>query len=101
MKYYSSHPPPWNEDARFKIGSVIIGKMLATGKCFISTTNISPPLFPNQNARKYFLSITFAKKTDSSENSTNQQPIFPFTVPNKIIKQSVVAVLGLGFIDAG
>ncbi|KAM7477112.1 hypothetical protein LguiB_024355 [Lonicera macranthoides] len=76
--------------------------MSATGKCVISTTNIFPPPFPKQSGRKYFLSATFAKKTDSSDNSTNQQPpIFPFSVPNKITKQSVVAVLGLGFIDAG
>ena len=47
------------------------------------------------------IGITFAKKRDLSENSTQQENIFPLKVSNPILARSVVAVLGLGFIDAG
>nr|POE71300.1 hypothetical protein CFP56_65408 [Quercus suber] len=47
------------------------------------------------------IGITFAKKRDLSENSTQQENIFPLRVSNPILARSVVAVLGLGFIDAG
>ncbi|GAB2219186.1 hypothetical protein Droror1_Dr00006817 [Drosera rotundifolia] len=43
--------------------------------------------------------ITFAQKPDQS--SDQQKPNSPFNVPFKLLAQSAVAVLGLGFIDAG
>ncbi|KAK6236000.1 hypothetical protein QQP08_026082 [Theobroma cacao] len=42
------------------------------------------------------------KRKDPPESSrTQQQPIFPQRVSNTILARSVVAVVGLGFIDAG
>ncbi|KAL9271463.1 hypothetical protein AKJ16_DCAP08372 [Drosera capensis] len=43
--------------------------------------------------------ITFAQKPDQS--SDQQKPNSPFNVPYKLVAQSAIAVLGLGFIDAG
>lgn len=59
----------------------------------------SYPFVKTTNGKK--LGITFAKKKDLSENSTQQENIFPLKVSNPILSRSVVAVLGLGFIDAG
>ncbi|KAF3974082.1 hypothetical protein CMV_002538 [Castanea mollissima] len=59
----------------------------------------SYPFVKTTNGKK--LGITSAKKRDLSENSTQQENIFPLKVSNPILSRSVVAVLGLGFIDAG
>ncbi|KAL4654453.1 hypothetical protein ACB092_01G379500 [Castanea dentata] len=59
----------------------------------------SYPFVKATNGKK--LGITSAKKRDLSENSTQQENIFPLKVSNPILSRSVVAVLGLGFIDAG
>ncbi|KAJ4953332.1 hypothetical protein NE237_030164 [Protea cynaroides] len=73
--------------------------MLITKKSFISST-LSSYLVRKNNGRK-FRSIR-AKKRDLTENSRNQpEPIFPLRVTNVLVARSAVAVLALGFIDAG
>lgn len=74
--------------------------MLITGKSVIisatTTITIFSHLFPKENGRK------FAKKKDYSEKSRDQHAILPLSVSSRrILAQSVVTVLGLGFIDAG
>ncbi|XP_062160096.1 uncharacterized protein LOC133867375 [Alnus glutinosa] len=74
--------------------------MLVTRKSFIFN---SPTSYPSvrRNGRKF--GISMAKKRDLSDKSRTQQEttIFPLKISNPILARSVVAVLGLGFIDAG
>ncbi|KAA8522830.1 hypothetical protein F0562_009253 [Nyssa sinensis] len=73
--------------------------MLITKTCVIST-HIFPSLLAKKNGRKSGTAL--AKRRDLSENSRIRQgSIFPLRVSNTILARSVVAVLGLGFIDAG
>lgn len=80
--------------------------MLVTEKCF-SFRNLTPYLPVKKHAVgsncKSF--ITLAKKKDLPETSSaqqqNEKPIFPIKVSNLILSRAAVAVLGLGFIDAG
>ncbi|CAK7338138.1 unnamed protein product [Dovyalis caffra] len=77
--------------------------MVAIENCLFSI-NLRPAshhVYLKKNGRKC-VTTTLAKRKDLSENSRSQeQPIFPLRVPKKIISLSVVAVSGLGFIDAG
>lgn len=59
--------------------------------------NLSPSLFVKKNGRGF--GTTLAKRRDLPEDSRTQQG--PLRVSNTILARSVVAVLGLGFIDAG
>ena len=73
--------------------------MLVTRKSFIFNSRTSSR-FVRRNGRKFRISM--AKKEDLSDNSrTRQETIFPLKISNPILVRSVVAVLGLGFIDAG
>ncbi|XP_059455507.1 uncharacterized protein LOC132185750 isoform X2 [Corylus avellana] len=73
--------------------------MLVTRKSFIFNSPTSYP-FVRRNGRKF--GISMAKKKDLSDNSrTQQETIFPLKISNPILARSVVALLGLGFIDAG
>ncbi|XP_059455258.1 uncharacterized protein LOC132185511 [Corylus avellana] len=72
--------------------------MLVTRKSFIFNIPTSYP-FVRRNGRKS--GISMAKKKDLSDNSkTQQETIFPLKISNPILARSIVAVLGLGFIDA-
>lgn len=67
---------------------------------YSSSTTIFSQLLGNENIRKKLARFaTFAKKKDSSEKSLNDQ--FPLSLSKRLLAQSVVGVLGLGFIDAG
>ncbi|XP_059454846.1 uncharacterized protein LOC132185046 isoform X2 [Corylus avellana] len=73
--------------------------MLVTRKSFIFNGPTSYP-FVRRNGRNF--GISMAKKKDLSDNSRAQQEtIFPLKISAPILARSVVAVLGLGFIDAG
>jgi hypothetical protein len=74
--------------------------MLVTRKSFIFNCPTSYPSV-RRNGRKF--GISMAKKRDLSDKSRTQQEttIFPLKISNPILARSVVAVLGLGFIDAG
>ncbi|PIA46009.1 hypothetical protein AQUCO_01600343v1 [Aquilegia coerulea] len=78
-------------------------KMIVAHKSFFSSiiiTTPSPYLNISRNGRK--LKTTLAKKPDPVENlETQQQPILSLRVPSVFLARSAVAVLGLGFIDAG
>ncbi|KAE9462531.1 hypothetical protein C3L33_05564, partial [Rhododendron williamsianum] len=64
--------------------------------------NICSYLFLKKNGRKSGTTKVLAQKRDLGENSRKQEgPIFPLRFSNAILAQSAVAVLGLGFIDAG
>ncbi|KAM0036776.1 hypothetical protein Hdeb2414_s0014g00430371 [Helianthus debilis subsp. tardiflorus] len=71
--------------------------MLSTQKYVISTNNIfscpSVKVKKNVNGETRAI-VSMAKKDDFSQKSTPKTPL-------KIVSQAVVAVLGLGFIDAG
>ncbi|XP_059637651.1 uncharacterized protein LOC132279642 [Cornus florida] len=75
--------------------------MLLTQKSLISNiTTFSSHLLLKNNGRKF--GTTMAKKRDLPETSRiQQQPIFPLKVSNTIVARTAVAVLGLGFVDAG
>ncbi|KAF5813078.1 hypothetical protein HanPI659440_Chr03g0099981 [Helianthus annuus] len=71
-------------------------KMLSTQKYVISTNIFSCPsvkVKKNINGETRTI-VSMAKKDDFSQKSTPKTPL-------KIVSQAVVAVLGLGFIDAG
>ncbi|GAB2291529.1 hypothetical protein Dimus_025782 [Dionaea muscipula] len=56
----------------------------------------------SQKSRKF--TITIARKQDFEEESRTQQKQkqdFPLNVPFKLLAQSAITVLGLGFVDAG
>ncbi|XP_042961153.1 uncharacterized protein LOC122295939 isoform X2 [Carya illinoinensis] len=74
--------------------------MLVTEKSFIFNSVTSYP-FLKTNGRE--VGITLASKRDLPKKSTTtqQENIFPLRVSNPVLARSVVAVLGLGFIDAG
>ncbi|KDO62303.1 hypothetical protein CISIN_1g033338mg [Citrus sinensis] len=80
--------------------------MLVTEKCF-SFRNLTPYLPVKKHAvgSNCISFITLAKKKDLPETSSaqqqNEKPIFPIKVSNLILSRAAVAVLGLGFIDAG
>lgn len=62
----------------------------------------SPNLYrPNKIRRRNAIAVTLAKKKDSSNDSTTQQPNFPLRFSSKFLAQSAITVFGLGFIDAG
>ncbi|ESQ54113.1 hypothetical protein EUTSA_v10026581mg [Eutrema salsugineum] len=42
-----------------------------------------------------------SKKRDFPEKSNGKRPVLQIKVPNTILARSAIAVLGLGFIDAG
>ncbi|KAH7861181.1 hypothetical protein Vadar_022703 [Vaccinium darrowii] len=64
--------------------------------------NICSYLVVKKHGRKSGSTKILAQKRDLEENSCKQEgPIFPLRVSNTILAQSAVAVLGLGFIDAG
>ncbi|CAN8273379.1 unnamed protein product [Cochlearia groenlandica] len=42
-----------------------------------------------------------SKKRDFTEKPNQQRPVLRINVPNTILARSAIAVLGLGFIDAG
>lgn len=79
----------------------VANKMLLTGKNFIIFTSISTHLCTNNNGRKFARIITSAKKEESSRETNDKLAAFPFRVPKRVLAQSVVAILGLGFVDAG
>ncbi|KAK1386878.1 hypothetical protein POM88_015056 [Heracleum sosnowskyi] len=85
---------PWMQDC-------VANKMLLTGKNFIIFTSISSHLCTNNDARKFARVITSAKKEESSGETTDKLAAFPVRVPKRLLAQSVVAILGLGFVDAG
>ncbi|KAG6587801.1 hypothetical protein SDJN02_02494, partial [Cucurbita argyrosperma subsp. argyrosperma] len=59
-----------------------------------------PLLLSNNNARKF--GTTSAKRTGDSDSISSTQLKFPsLRVANPLLARSVVAVLGLGFVDAG
>ncbi|XP_059455246.1 uncharacterized protein LOC132185495 [Corylus avellana] len=73
--------------------------MLVTRKSLIFNSPTTYP-FVRRNVRKFGTSM--AKKKDLSDNSrSHQETIFPMKISNPILARSVVALLGLGFIDAG
>ncbi|XP_043696010.1 uncharacterized protein LOC122646504 isoform X2 [Telopea speciosissima] len=73
--------------------------MLITERSFISCSFCSY-LVRKSNGRKF--RPIWAKKRDLTENSRTQlESIFPLRVSNVLIARSAVAVLALGFIDAG
>ncbi|KNA22883.1 hypothetical protein SOVF_030160 [Spinacia oleracea] len=72
--------------------------MLLSGKSFLCT-KISPHFYRNKSKR--FTKI-FAKKPEFPEfPNKNQKSNFEFRVTNNILAQSAIAILGLGFVDAG
>ncbi|GMY35557.1 EUTSA_v10026581mg [Fagus crenata] len=88
----------WSKSDERKRGN----EMAVTEKSFIfnNLSFLTSYPFAKTNGRKF--GITLAKKRDLSENSSSQQEnIFPLRVSNPILARSVVAVLGLGFIDSG
>ncbi|XP_023004836.1 uncharacterized protein LOC111498016 [Cucurbita maxima] len=59
-----------------------------------------PLILSNNNARKF--GTTSAKRTGDSDSISSTQLKFPsLRVSNPLLARSVVAVLGLGFVDAG
>ncbi|XP_016647249.1 PREDICTED: uncharacterized protein LOC103323386 [Prunus mume] len=77
------------------------GKMFASEKTLIFN-KLSPYLFVKKNGRE-FGTISAKRRHLPEDPSTQEQFIFPLRVKisNPIVAGSVVAVLGLGFIDAG
>lgn len=74
--------------------------MGAIERIFFFNNLVTSHLHLKRNGRKCVTLL--AQKRDLSENSrTQQQLTFPLRVPNTILARSVVAVFGLGFIDAG
>ncbi|XP_058081262.1 uncharacterized protein LOC131229341 isoform X1 [Magnolia sinica] len=71
--------------------------MLASPKCSLPSN--PPHLFFMKRGRKYI--SKFSKKEDTSENPKSQDSVFPLKVSNVFLARSAIAVLGLGFIDAG
>lgn len=80
--------------------TVDVEKMSITQKTFIFfVTGFSSRLSRKRNCSK---SMTVeANKRNSDENRESLQPSFPLRISNTILSRSVVAVLGLGFVDAG
>ncbi|XP_021734657.1 uncharacterized protein LOC110701326 [Chenopodium quinoa] len=66
--------------------------MLLSGNSFLCT-HIS-----HRKKGKRFLT-TFAKKPNFPENKQN--PNFKFKISSKLLTQSAIGILGLGFVDAG
>lgn len=79
----------------------VANKMLLTGKNCIIFTGLSSPLYRNNNGRKFARIITSAKKEDGSGETNDKLAAFPLKVPKTVLAQSVIAILGLGFVDAG
>ncbi|KAF5200279.1 Dna-directed rna polymerase subunit beta [Thalictrum thalictroides] len=77
--------------------------MIIAYKSFFSSITItipSPYLVISRNGRR--LKTTQAQKQDPTEKlETQKQPILSLRVPSVFLARSAVAVLGLGFIDAG
>nr|XP_043629184.1 uncharacterized protein LOC122600518 [Erigeron canadensis] len=72
-------------------------KMLSTQKSVISSPIFSYPCFKvkkNINGETRTIIVSMAKKDDFSQKSTPN-------ISLKIVSQAAVAILGLGFIDAG
>ncbi|KAF6137896.1 hypothetical protein GIB67_014025 [Kingdonia uniflora] len=74
--------------------------MVITQSSIIPISSLHPYLL-NRNGRN-FKHTAFAKKKDLTENlKPKQEFILRLRVPNVLLAQSAIAVLGLGFIDAG
>ncbi|CAO2836561.1 unnamed protein product [Amaranthus hypochondriacus] len=72
--------------------------MLLSGKTFVST-KLSHHFFREKSQR--FIT-TFSKKPQFSDSSDNKgNPNFGLKISNKLLAQSGIAILGLGFVDAG
>ncbi|XP_021772643.1 uncharacterized protein LOC110736663 [Chenopodium quinoa] len=69
--------------------------MLLSGNSFLCT-HISHHSLRKKGKR---FPITFAKKPDFPENEQN--PNFKFKISSKLLTQSAIGILGLGFVDAG
>jgi len=80
-------------------------EMLITERCSVISSYIFSCLVAKKNARKLRATAPVAaQKRDLADNSgeSKQQPGFPLKVSSrKILSQTAVAVLGLGFVDAG
>ncbi|GMP36032.1 hypothetical protein CsSME_00008275 [Camellia sinensis var. sinensis] len=75
-------------------------KMLTIEKSVIS--NILTHMVVKKNGTKFRSSTVVSQKRELGEKSRDkQEPIFSLRVLNTILAQSVVTMLGLGFIDAG
>lgn len=73
--------------------------MLITKDTFIFNT-LPPYFFHIKNGRN-FRSTVAQKREVSKKGTTPPQPIFPLKISNTFLARSAIAVLGLGFIDAG
>ncbi|GMP36033.1 hypothetical protein CsSME_00008275 [Camellia sinensis var. sinensis] len=74
--------------------------MLTIEKSVIS--NILTHMVVKKNGTKFRSSTVVSQKRELGEKSRDkQEPIFSLRVLNTILAQSVVTMLGLGFIDAG
>ncbi|EOA17690.1 hypothetical protein CARUB_v10006060mg [Capsella rubella] len=57
---------------------------------------------PNDNLRGFANGFTIvSKKREFAEKSNEKRTVLRIKVPNTILARSAIAVLGLGFIDAG
>ncbi|XP_028086987.1 uncharacterized protein LOC114287741 isoform X2 [Camellia sinensis] len=75
-------------------------KMLITERSVIS--KILTHMVVKKNGTKFRSITVVAQKRELGEKSRDkQEPLFSLRVSNTILAQSVVTVLGLGFIDAG
>ncbi|XP_052200144.1 uncharacterized protein LOC127806719 [Diospyros lotus] len=80
--------------------------MLVTERSSVISSYVFSCLVAKKNARKLrATALVAAQKRDLAENSgeSKQQPGFPLmkVSSRKILSQTAVAVLGLGFVDAG
>ena len=75
--------------------------MLLTEKNFIIFTSISSHLSRNTNGRKFARIIPSAKKEEGSGETSDKLAAFPLKFPKRVLAQSAIAILGLGFVDAG
>ncbi|KAL2941926.1 hypothetical protein RDABS01_030276 [Bienertia sinuspersici] len=72
--------------------------MLLSGKNFMLTK--IPHNFVGEKGKRF--TATFAKKPEISNLSDNKEkPIPKLKIPKNILAQSAIAVLGLGYVDAG
>ncbi|XVF47858.1 hypothetical protein PTKIN_Ptkin03bG0144300 [Pterospermum kingtungense] len=74
--------------------------MLVIQKSFIFKGNDSYVIV-RRNDRRFVTKITGKRKEVGGSSKTKQPPSFPLRVSNTILARSVVAVFGVGFIDAG
>ncbi|KAK6944316.1 hypothetical protein RJ641_025418 [Dillenia turbinata] len=76
--------------------------MLIPGKGFVPKISSCSYLLQRERRGTKIFATTFAQRKDLSDTSnTKPRPLFQLKVSNIFLSRAILAVFGLGFIDAG